>query len=101
MSEPEKILRMTTVLQRCGLSRSTIYRKMLKGTFPQRVRISDHCSGWRESLSIAGSPIRNRTGKQKSVRQHQAMRAPEGVPPRVATLLWCGVTLKHAACSRP
>jgi len=49
MREPDKILRMTTVLQRCGLSRSTVYRKMLKGTFPQRVRISDHCSGWRES----------------------------------------------------
>ena len=49
MPDADKILRMTTVLQRCGLSRSTVYRMMIKGTFPQRVRISDHCSGWRES----------------------------------------------------
>jgi len=49
MRDPDRILRMTTVLQRCGLSRSTVYRMMIKGTFPQRVRISDHCSGWRES----------------------------------------------------
>jgi prophage regulatory protein len=49
MSEPEKILRIRTVLARTGLSRSTIYRKMKDGTFPNQVRISEHCSGWRES----------------------------------------------------
>lgn len=49
MPEPDKILRMRTVLQRTGLSRSTIYRKMHGGTFPNQVRISEHCCGWRES----------------------------------------------------
>lgn len=49
MPEPDKILRMRTILQRTGLSRSTIYRKMKEGTFPNQVRISEHCSGWRES----------------------------------------------------
>ena len=49
MPEPDKILRMRTVLQRTGLSRSTIYRKMKDGTFPTQVRISEHCCGWRES----------------------------------------------------
>ncbi len=49
MPEPDKILRMRTVLQRTGLSRSTIYRKINEGTFPNQVRISEHCSGWRES----------------------------------------------------
>jgi len=49
MPEPEKILRIRTVLTRTGLSRSTIYRKMKDGTFPNKVRISEHCSGWRES----------------------------------------------------
>ena len=49
MPEPEKILRMRTVLERTGLSRSTIYRKMKDGTFPSHVRISEHCSGWRVS----------------------------------------------------
>ena len=49
MPEPERILRMRTVLQRIGLSRSTVYRKMKEGTFPRQVRLSEHCSGWRES----------------------------------------------------
>lgn len=49
MQEPDKILRMRTVLQRTGLSRSTIYRKMKDGSFPNQVRISQHCRGWRES----------------------------------------------------
>lgn len=49
MPEVEKILRMRTVLERTGLSRSTIYRKMKDGTFPRQVKISEHCSGWRAS----------------------------------------------------
>lgn len=49
MPEPEKILRMRSVLERTGLSRSTIYRKMKDGTFPSQVRLSEHCAGWRES----------------------------------------------------
>ncbi|MGA9794057.1 MAG: AlpA family phage regulatory protein [Rhizomicrobium sp.] len=49
MPEPEKILRMRTVLDRTGLSRSTIYRKMREGTFPRQVEISEHSRGWRES----------------------------------------------------
>jgi len=49
MVEPDKILRMRTVLLRTGLSRSTIYRKIKGGTFPNQVRISEHCCGWRES----------------------------------------------------
>lgn len=49
MQEPERILRMRTVLQRTGLSRSTIYRKMKDGTFPGQVPISLHGRGWHES----------------------------------------------------
>lgn len=49
MSGPDKILRMRTVLERSGLSRSTIYRKMQEGTFPRKVKLSEHCCGWRES----------------------------------------------------
>jgi prophage regulatory protein len=49
MPEPERILRMRTVLDRTGLSRSTLYRKMRDGTFPNQVLISEHCRGWRES----------------------------------------------------
>lgn len=46
---PDRILRLKTVLERTGLSRSTMYRKMQNGTFPQNIRISTRCKGWRES----------------------------------------------------
>jgi len=47
--ESDRILRMPEVLERTGLSRSTIYRKMHEGTFPRQIEISKHCCGWRES----------------------------------------------------
>lgn len=45
----DRILRIKAVLARTGLSRSTLYRKIQKGTFPKQVRISIRCAGWRES----------------------------------------------------
>ena len=44
-----RILRLNAVLDRTGLSRSTLYRKVERGTFPAQVRISERCIGWRES----------------------------------------------------
>ena len=44
-----RILRLKSVLDRTGLSRSTLYRKIELGTFPLQVRISERCIGWRES----------------------------------------------------
>ena len=49
MSAPDRIIRLTTVLSRTGLSRSTIYRKIAEGTFPAQLRISVNGAGWRES----------------------------------------------------
>jgi prophage regulatory protein len=49
MNYPERIIRLNTVLARTGLSRSTLYRKMADGTFPPRVPISVHGTGWHES----------------------------------------------------
>lgn len=46
---PDRILRLNTVLDRTGLSRSTLYRKIQQGTFPAQVRIATRCTGWRES----------------------------------------------------
>lgn len=46
---PDRILRLNTVLDRTGLSRSTLYRKIQTGTFPKQVRIATRCAGWRES----------------------------------------------------
>lgn len=45
----DRIIRIKTVLEVTGLSRSTLYRKMAAGSFPKRVRISDRCTGWRQS----------------------------------------------------
>jgi prophage regulatory protein len=47
--EPDRIIRLKTVLGRTGLSRSTIYRKIAEGTFPPRIKISVNGAGWRES----------------------------------------------------
>ncbi|MIL08938.1 AlpA family transcriptional regulator [Salmonella enterica subsp. enterica] len=49
MPEPDRIIRLKTVLSRTGLSRSTIYRKIAEGTFPPQIRISINGAGWRES----------------------------------------------------
>lgn len=48
-STPDRILRLRAVLERSGLSRSTLYRKMQNATFPPNVKISTRCAGWRES----------------------------------------------------
>ncbi|MDE2339734.1 MAG: AlpA family transcriptional regulator [Alphaproteobacteria bacterium] len=46
---PDRIVRIKTVLNRTGLSRSTLYRKIGEGTFPRQVKISISGAGWRES----------------------------------------------------
>ena len=46
---PDRILRLDTVLDRTGLSRATLYRKVQAGTFPRQVKIAVRCAGWRES----------------------------------------------------
>ena len=46
---PDRILRLKTVLNRTGLSRSTLYRKVDDGTFPGQIKIAARCVGWRES----------------------------------------------------
>jgi prophage regulatory protein len=50
---PDRILRLNTVLDRTGLSRSTLYRKVDQGTFPAQVRLAARCVGWRESAIAA------------------------------------------------
>jgi prophage regulatory protein len=45
----DRILRIGTVLQLTGLSRSTLYRKVQRGTFPKQIKLSERCAGWRQS----------------------------------------------------
>lgn len=46
---PDRFLRLGSVLDRTGLSRATLYRKIRAGTFPKQVQISERCCAWRES----------------------------------------------------
>ena len=45
----DRILRLKSVLDRTGLTRSTLYRKMERGCFPRQLKLSARCAGWRES----------------------------------------------------
>ena len=49
MREPDRIVRLKTVLARTGLSRSTIYRKIAEGTFPVQLKINTNGTGWHKS----------------------------------------------------
>ena len=49
MPEPDRILRIQAVLDRTGLRRSTLYRKIAEGSFPHQVKISQNGCGWKES----------------------------------------------------
>ncbi len=49
---PDRILRINAVLERTGLTRSTLYRKIERGTFPHQVKLSERCAGWHESAVI-------------------------------------------------
>ncbi|TGP93615.1 MULTISPECIES: AlpA family phage regulatory protein [unclassified Mesorhizobium] len=68
MPEPDRIVRLRTVLARTGLSRSTMYRKIAEGTFPAQIKISVNGAGWRESdinLWLA-NPVSWRAGRENS-----------------------------------
>jgi prophage regulatory protein len=43
------ILRLPAVKSRTGLSRSTIYLRILKGTFPEPISLGDRAVGWLEN----------------------------------------------------
>lgn len=48
MSSP-KIIRLPEVIQRTGLSRSTIYLLVSKNNFPKHIPLGLRCVGWLES----------------------------------------------------
>ena len=49
IGEPERILRLPKVEARTGLSRSSIYVRVAKGTFPPPIRLGPRAVGWLES----------------------------------------------------
>jgi prophage regulatory protein len=46
---PYKILRLPMVLDRTGLSRSTVYQRIAKGEFPKPVSLGAGAVGWIET----------------------------------------------------
>lgn len=44
-----KLLRIRSVIEKVGLSRSTIYALCKQGKFPKQVCISERCVGWLEN----------------------------------------------------
>ncbi len=46
---PTRILRLPEVLERTGLSRSTIYVRRAEGSFPQAVSLGGRAVGWVEA----------------------------------------------------
>lgn len=70
MSNTERIIRLKTVLDRTGLSRATLYRKIGDGTFPRQVRISIHGAGWHESA------VNRWIANPASYREADAMQRP-------------------------
>ncbi|WP_288804538.1 AlpA family phage regulatory protein [uncultured Novosphingobium sp.] len=45
----DNLLRLAEVKSRTGLSRTTLYKRMASGTFPNRVQISPGLVAWYES----------------------------------------------------
>jgi prophage regulatory protein len=46
---PRKILRLPIVLDRTGLSRSTVYQRVTEGKFPRPVSLGARAVGWIET----------------------------------------------------
>jgi prophage regulatory protein len=44
-----KIIRLPAVIDKTGLSRSSIYLRMSKGEFPQSISLGDRAIGWLEA----------------------------------------------------
>lgn len=63
---PDRILRLRVVLDRTGLSRSTLYKKIQDGTFPRQIALGARSAGWRESavLEWMDSPMSYRQGAE-------------------------------------
>ena len=80
---PRKILRLPIVLDRTGLSRSTVYQRVTEGRFPRPVSLGARAVGWVETEVeewIAGQIEASRKIRKQctaSLRCHSAMPSSE------------------------
>ena len=49
LSKKERFLRLADVIERTGLSRSSIYLSISQGKFPQNINLGSRSVGWLES----------------------------------------------------
>lgn len=49
MTAPARFLRLPAVLDRTGLTRATLYRRVAAGTFPPSVKLGPAMVAWREA----------------------------------------------------
>ena len=62
----EPIYRLTKVMELTGLSRSSIYLALSKGTFPKPIKIGQRSIGWPESLLIQWSKEREEKSNENT-----------------------------------
>ena len=48
-SSGDRVLRLSEVQARCGLSRSSLYRKMRNGSFPEGLKVGVRAVRWSEA----------------------------------------------------
>ncbi|WP_298671215.1 AlpA family transcriptional regulator [uncultured Sphingomonas sp.] len=53
MTTDDRLIRLPEVLLRTGLSRTTIWRRAGRGTFPAAIRIGENAAAWYESELLA------------------------------------------------
>ncbi|WP_293367901.1 AlpA family transcriptional regulator [Nevskia sp.] len=58
----ERLIRVHEVMRITAMSRSTIYRKMKEGSFPEAVHVSQRFTAWR--LSVVREWLHNLCAKQ-------------------------------------
>ena len=63
-TKPGRLLRLPSVMERCGLGRSSIYAGVKAGTFPAPVRLSARAVGFREDEIDRWVSERVKTGSQ-------------------------------------
>ncbi|MCL4780331.1 MAG: AlpA family transcriptional regulator [Gammaproteobacteria bacterium] len=47
-TQSSRVLRLPDVVQKTGLKRDTVYRKIREGSFPKPLKLSERASGWLE-----------------------------------------------------
>ena len=64
--QPDRLIRLTEVMDLTGLSRSTLYRKKRAGDFPESVELGERVVAWWQSEVRAWMASRPKSGTRGS-----------------------------------